>query len=158
MKVYIESRKRKRQKQAIDSAIERFAQMGFERSRVVAALEGGGTIDRVMQTLIAQPEASSTTAPNDNSANSVANAPLPHNVSSDIQKDLVDDVEGPSNVSKRDDERDVDMEDELSADIAKSDALADYDIEVDIEGEAITEYLSLVESATPSSGKMLTSL
>ncbi|XP_061350791.1 uncharacterized protein LOC133295902 [Gastrolobium bilobum] len=151
LQVHIESRKRKRQKQATESAIERFVQMGFERSRVVAAIEAGGTSDEeeVMQRLIAQPDANSTAASND-SANSSA-----VNVSSDTVG-LIDDVQGPSHLSKAE-ERDVEMEDELSADIAKSDSLTDYDIEVNIEGEAITEYLSLVESAAGSSGKMLTS-
>ncbi|KAG4930090.1 hypothetical protein JHK82_047160 [Glycine max] len=60
---------------------------------------------------------------------------------------FVCDLQDPSNKSEAQ-KRDVEMEDELSADIAESsDALADYDIEVDIEGAAITEYLSLVETA-----------
>ncbi|XP_027332672.1 NEDD8 ultimate buster 1-like [Abrus precatorius] len=139
----IESRKRKRQKQATDSAIERFLRMGFELSRVVAAFEAGGTTDEVMQRLIAQSEADPNMQPaapyNANSSSS-----LPHNVNT---QGLIGDVQGPSHPSKAE-ERDVQMEDELSADITESDALADYDIEVNIEGEAITEYFSLLESAT----------
>ncbi|CAK8540942.1 unnamed protein product [Lathyrus sativus] len=51
----IESRKRKRQKQAKDSAIERVVQMGFERSRVIAAFEEDDKLDKVFQRLRAQP-------------------------------------------------------------------------------------------------------
>ncbi|KAK7304728.1 hypothetical protein VNO77_42615 [Canavalia gladiata] len=154
LQVNIETRKRKRQKQAKDSAIEKVVQMGFERSRVVAAFEAGGTLEQVLQRLTAQPEIDPTLAsinmqPQVNSADTPhgaasSSAPLPDNVNSDIL-DMMNEVEDPSNYSKT--ERDVEMEDELSADIAKADALADYDIEVNIEGEAITEYLTLVGSA-----------
>jgi hypothetical protein len=51
------------------------------------------------------------------------------------------------------DERDVEMEDELSADIANGDAFTDYDIEVNIEGEAITEYLSMIETVAGITSK-----
>ena len=127
---------------------------------MAAAFEAGGTTDQVMQRLMAQTqagpnmqnEANSTGATN-GGANS--SAPLPHNVGSDIVNQ-VNGGEGPSHLSNVV-ERDVEMEDELSADIARSDALADYDIEVNIEGEAITEYLALVESAAGSSGKTSTS-
>ncbi|TKY54773.1 NEDD8 ultimate buster 1 [Spatholobus suberectus] len=150
LQVHIESRKRKRQEQAIDSSIEILGQTGFERSRVVAAFEAGDNIFQAMQRLMAerkadpnmQPEANSTAAPSGSASSS---SPLPYNAS-------VGDVEGPSNLSTAQ-KRDVEMENELSADMAESDALADYDIEVNIEGEAITEYLSLVESAAGSSGK-----
>lgn len=45
----------------------------------------------------------------------------------------MNEVKDPSDRSKVE-ERDVEMEDELSVDIAKADALADYDIEVNIKG------------------------
>ncbi|KAL2327412.1 hypothetical protein Fmac_020840 [Flemingia macrophylla] len=163
LQVNIESRKRKRQKQAKDSAIENVVQMGFERSRVVAAFEAGGTIEQVLQRLTAQPETDPTSAagnmqPQENSTAAAdggasSSAPLP-DVYSDIL-DMMNNAEDPSNYSKTE-ERDVEMEDELSADISKSDALADYDIEVNVEGEAITEYLALLESAG-SGGKLVAS-
>lgn len=122
---------------------------------MVAAFEVGGTIEQVVQRLTAQPEAdpasaadnmqpeaNSTVAPHGSASSS---ASLAENVGAVIL-DLMNDVEGPSDHGKAE-ERDVEMEDELSADIAKADALADYDIEVNIEGEAITEYLTLVDSA-----------
>ncbi|KAE9604557.1 hypothetical protein Lal_00010829 [Lupinus albus] len=155
IQVHIESRKRKRKEQARNSAIEKVVGMGFERSKVVAAFQTGGSLETVLQILTEQPEAdlapaadnmqpavNSTTAPQDGASSS---ATLPDNVSADIP-DLMHNVEG----------RDVEMEEELSEDIANADALDDYDIEVNIEGEAITEYLNLVDSAS-SCGKMVLS-
>lgn len=139
LQVKIESRKRKRQQQAKDSAIEKVVQMGFERSRVVAAFEEGGNLEEVLQRLTAQPQVNSTAAFDGIGSSS---NPLPENVGSDIP-DQMNEVED----QNKTEERDVEMEDELSADIAKGDAFTDYDIEVNIEGEAITEYLSMVESA-----------
>lgn len=159
----IKSRKRKKQKQEKDSAIEEVVRMGFERSRVVTAFEAGGTIEQVLERLTA-PETDPTsvagnTHPKENSTAALhggasSSAPLPDNVNSDIL-DMMNEAEDPSTYSETA-ERDVEMEDELSADIAKSDALADYDIEVNVEGEAISEYLALVESAV-SGGKMVAS-
>lgn len=118
---------------------------------MVAAFEAGDTLEKVLQRLTAQPvtgpataagnpQANSTAAPNGGGSSS--SNPLTDSVSSDIL-DLMNEVEDHSKAE----ERDVEMEDELSADIAEADPLADYDIEVNIEGEAITEYLSLIESA-----------
>lgn len=45
------------------------------------------------------------------------------------------------------DERDAEMEEELTKELYKADALSDYDIEVTREGEAINEYLALLASA-----------
>ena len=126
---------------------------------MVAAFEAGGTIEQVIQRLTVQPEAdpistaeaNSTAAPLGGASSS---APLPDNVVSDIL-DQMNDAEGPSDLNKAE-ERDVEMEDELSAEIERADALADYDIEVIIEGEAITEYLALVE-AGGSRGNMVPS-
>ncbi|CAI8587346.1 unnamed protein product [Vicia faba] len=146
LQVNIETRKRKRQKQAKDSAIEKVVQMGFEKSRVIAAFEENDKLDEVLQRLTAIPAAENmppqvnSTAAFDGSGSS--SNPLPDNVSSDILN-LMNEVEDHNKAE----ERDVEMEDELSADIANGDAFADYDIEVNIEGEAITEYLSMIESA-----------
>ncbi|CAJ2661896.1 unnamed protein product [Trifolium pratense] len=146
----IESRKMKRQKKAKDSAIEKVVQMGFERSRVVAAFEEGGNLEEVLQRLTAQPLAENmqpqvnSTAASDGGGSS--SNPLPETASSGIV-DLMNEVEDLNEI----DERDVEMEDELSADIANGDAFTDYDIEVNIEGEAITEYLSMVETAAITS-------
>ena len=111
---------------------------------MVAAFEAGGSLDEVLQRLTAQP-GTDPTQPQENSASAShggasSSAPLPDNVDADLAMYKVED-------HSKTEQRDVEMEDELSADIAKADALADYDIEVNVEGEAITEYLSLVESA-----------
>lgn len=74
----------------------------------------------------------------DNSTNS--SVPILPDASSDSN-----DVGGPSTTSEVE-ERDAEMEDELAGELAKGDALADYDIEVTKEGEAINEYLALLES------------
>ncbi|KOM40070.1 hypothetical protein LR48_Vigan04g026800 [Vigna angularis] len=151
LQVSIESRKSKRQKQAKDYEIEKVVRMGFERARVVAAFEAGGGVEQVLLRLTEQPgieptsasiNTHSTAGPNGGASSS---APLPNNDNSDDNINTTNEVED----SKT--QRDKEMEDELSADIAKADALADYDIEVNVEGEAITQYLALVESAgTPS--------
>ncbi|KAI5441061.1 uncharacterized protein LOC127081777 [Lathyrus oleraceus] len=146
LQVNIETRIRKRQKQAKDSAIERVVQMGFERSRVIAAFEEDGGLDKILQRLTAQPEAeniqpqvNSTVASHGSASSS---NPLPNNISSDILGPM-NEVEDHNKAEARD----VEMEDELSADIANGDAFTDYDIEVNIEGDAITEYMSMIESA-----------
>jgi hypothetical protein len=120
---------------------------------VVAAFEEGGNLEEVLQRLTAQPLAENmqpqvnSTAASDGSGSSSSN-PLPETVSSDIQ-DLMNEVEDHNKI----DERDVEMEDELSADIANGDAFTDYDIEVNIEGEAITEYLSMIETVAGITSK-----
>ncbi|CAL5186894.1 unnamed protein product [Lathyrus oleraceus] len=146
LQVNIETRIRKRQKQAKDSAIERVVQMGFERSRVIAAFEEDGGLDKILQRLTAQPEAeniqpqvNSTVASHGSASSS---NPLPNNISSGILGPM-NEVEDHNKAEARD----VEMEDELSADIANGDAFTDYDIEVNIEGDAITEYMSMIESA-----------
>ena len=101
-----------------------------------------------MNLLLSQPEFAannnSESGPNpgisaDNSANS--SIPILSDASSSI-----DGVEGASTSIEVED-RDAEMEDELAGELAKGDALTDYDIEVAKEGEAVTEYLALLESA-----------
>ncbi|KAK7388577.1 hypothetical protein VNO78_23398 [Psophocarpus tetragonolobus] len=137
----MESRKRKMREEIQDSSIEILVMMGFERSRAVAALQPDRNIYLAMQRLMAEGlgdpnmlrEFSASAGPGDIASSSSFS--LPHIAS-------VGNVKGPSIPSG-----------ELSADTAESDALADYDIEVNIEGEAITEYLSLVESAATGGGE-----
>ncbi|KAF7806461.1 NEDD8 ultimate buster 1 [Senna tora] len=157
MQVHIETRKRKRLRKAAESHIENFVRMGFERSRgtdVIYILRMARlAIHRLtMQSEEIPASAAGTEANSSSAANTgaAASAPLPDNIGSNMMLDLIDDVEGLPEGASNAEVRDVEMEDELSADIAKADALADYDIEVNIEGEAITEYLALVESAGSS--------
>ncbi|XP_041007986.1 NEDD8 ultimate buster 1 isoform X1 [Juglans microcarpa x Juglans regia] len=138
IQVDIESRKRKRTRQASETAIEQLVRMGFERSRAVAALQAGGTIEQAMHQLLSQSDSNPTVGA-DNSANS--SAPILPDASGSSN-----DVGGPSTASEAE-ERDAEMEDALAGELAKGDALTDYDIEVTNEGEAINEYLALLESA-----------
>lgn len=57
-----------------------------------------------------------------------------------------EDVGGPSTAAGVED-RDAEMEDELADELANADAISDYDIEITKEGEAISEYLALLDSA-----------
>ncbi|WVZ18691.1 hypothetical protein V8G54_006013, partial [Vigna mungo] len=114
---------------------------------LVAAFEAGGGVEQVLLRLTEQSGIEPTSASINTHSTAGLNggasssAPLPNNDNSDDHLSTMNEVED----SKT--ERDKEMEDELSADIAKADALADYDIEVNVEGEAITQYLALVESA-----------
>ncbi|XLS50817.1 hypothetical protein HN51_011494 [Arachis hypogaea] len=76
----IESMKRERQKQGTDFAIEKAVQMGFERSRVVAAFEAGGTSEEVIQRLKVQPE-----GPSDISKAEEQNEEIKGELSADIE-------------------------------------------------------------------------
>ncbi|XP_022732038.1 uncharacterized protein LOC111286377 isoform X4 [Durio zibethinus] len=135
----IESRKRKRKQRTADARIEELVSMGFDRSRVVAAVQAGETVEQTMSRLMSESEPFPTV-----DANSNGNpASEPNNVNSDSVSDN-DPVEGPSTAGEE--ERDVEMEDELARDIGNADALSDYDIEVTKEGEAIHEYLTLLAS------------
>ncbi|PKA51493.1 hypothetical protein AXF42_Ash002858 [Apostasia shenzhenica] len=58
-------------------------------------------------------------------------------------------MDGSSSSAFGGDDRDEEMEDELAKEL-RGDAFADYDLEVSKEGEAIAEYLALLESATCS--------
>ncbi|KAB1208937.1 NEDD8 ultimate buster 1 [Morella rubra] len=151
IQVDIESRKRKRMRQASEAAIEQLVRMGFERSRVVAALQAGGTMEEAMHQLLSQSESNPLVAGNSNPESepnpiisadnsTTSSVPILPDASSDSN-----DVGGPSTTSEVE-ERDAEMEDELAGELAKGDALADYDIEVTKEGEAINEYLALLES------------
>ncbi|KAG6718911.1 hypothetical protein I3842_04G176600 [Carya illinoinensis] len=176
LQVDIESRKRKRTRQASETAIEQLVGMGFERSRVVifrfisltalvsrravsletkvterpssnslsvalhtlhdmvAALQAGATIEQAMHQLLSQSDSNPTVGA-DNSANSSAPI-LP-----DMLLAAVMMLEDHQRLVKR--KRGMPrwkMQ-------AKGDALTDYDIEVTNKGEAINEYLALLESA-----------
>ncbi|PPD98968.1 hypothetical protein GOBAR_DD04014 [Gossypium barbadense] len=141
----IESRKRKREQRAVNARIEELVSMGFDRSRdsmvvivdilvtrVVAVVQAGETMEQTMSRLL--PEVDPLLAFDANSSG---------NPASEASNLNPDSVEGPLTA---DEERDVEMEDELARDIGKADALSDYDIEVTKEGEAIQEYLALLAS------------
>lgn len=149
IQLHIESRKRKRCQQAVDARIEQLVSMGFERSRVIEVCRAGGDdIHQIMLQLLGQSGSNPTAAANNNASTSIS-APNNGEPSSSINNENVEDdpdnnVEGTSATGDVNG-RDVEMEDELANDIT-GDVFADYDIEVTKEGEAISEYLSLLDS------------
>ncbi|KAG5559500.1 hypothetical protein RHGRI_009134 [Rhododendron griersonianum] len=150
----IDSRKRKRQRQAADAAIEELISMGFPRAKVVAAVRAFGGKDQALNHILSQ------TDQNTSDGNTSSSAPIPNTIAADILHPEGG-VEGLSGIneapmtdgdvkagpSTKPNERDVEMEDELTEELNKADALSDYDIEVTREGEAINEYLALLASA-----------
>eukprot|EP00258_Populus_trichocarpa_P032691 XP_024448710.1 NEDD8 ultimate buster 1-like isoform X2 [Populus trichocarpa] len=157
----IELRKRRRQQRATDATIERLVSMGFERSRVIGAVQAGGSLEQAMHQLLTHSRADTTVAA-ENSANAHVsavnnNASAPDSTPTDLALDNLDpdalDIdcsnEGPS--AAEIEQRDVEMEGEIADELARGDALSDYDIEVAKEGEAINEYLALLASADGTS-------
>ncbi|KAG5226024.1 NEDD8 ultimate buster [Salix suchowensis] len=148
----IELRKRRRQQRATDATIEQLVSMGFERSRVIGAVQAGGSLEQAMHQLLTHPRADTTAA-----AENSANASAPDSTPTDLAPDNLDpdalDIdhinEGPSAAELE--QRDVAMEGEIADELARGDALSDYDIEVAKEGEAINEYLALLVSADGTS-------
>ncbi|XP_057968287.1 uncharacterized protein LOC131157874 [Malania oleifera] len=133
----IESRKAKRQRQ--DAEIEELVSMGFERSRVVAAVQAYGTPEEALSKLLKQSEFN---APIAELSGSVA----PPTDAAPVSLSNEDSVGGSSSANDAE-ERDVEMEDEIAKELRQGDALSDYDIEVTKEGEALNEYLALLASA-----------
>ncbi|XP_021899173.1 NEDD8 ultimate buster 1 [Carica papaya] len=146
----IESRKRKRQQKAACAYIESLVSMGFERSRVVAACQAGGDMEQLMQRLLsAELETNSMVTANNTDVNNLNNIELPVDLGdNEILGNLDNDAnDGGQSSAGEIKQRDVEMEDELADELARQDALSDYDIEVTKEGEAIDEYLALLASA-----------
>ncbi|KAJ0090157.1 hypothetical protein Patl1_13955 [Pistacia atlantica] len=143
LQVHIESRKRKRRRQAADATIEQLVSMGFERSKVVEACQDGSNFDQAMARLLEQPGLNPTCAGNNSESSSVS---MPNNDGASSLSGN-EDVEGTSTAMTSEiEERDAEMEGELANELT-GDAFSDYDIEVTKEGEAINEYLALLESA-----------
>ncbi|KAK9100531.1 hypothetical protein Scep_023961 [Stephania cephalantha] len=141
LQFHIDSRKFKRQKRKTDAAIEELVSMGFERSKVVEAMQMRGTKEEALDLL------TSESMPNEfndaGDVNATTSAPAVSNGAPNEQTE-VDAIAGPSEREIAVD-RDVEMEDEIAQELT-GDPFADYDIEVTKEGEAIIEYLALLES------------
>ncbi|GKU99857.1 hypothetical protein SLEP1_g12640 [Rubroshorea leprosula] len=160
MQVSVESRKRKRQQRAAEARIEELVSMGFERSRVVAAvqaaLQSGGNMEQILTQLISQLDDSdanpSDSKPNDAGPSTVTSLAEMSTIGSLNNNDIAgsssdeDTVVGPLTAGETE-KRDVEMEDELAQELENVDHLSDYDIEVTREGDAIYEYLALLASA-----------
>lgn len=101
-----------------------------------AALGMFGSQEEAMNHLLRQPN------------QNTANLPVPSaGTQSTTAADLVSSGGGPSSQIDGSSERDVEMEEELTEELQNADAYSDYDIEVTKEGEAITQYLALLDSA-----------
>ncbi|KAL2479526.1 ubiquitin-associated (UBA)/TS-N domain-containing protein [Abeliophyllum distichum] len=138
IQIEIESRKRKRLRQAASAASEELVSMGFPRAIVDAALLRFGTQEQALNHLLGQP--------NTNAAADVNPSIPPLNMSSlDAGQGVgtsSEEVGGGPSTQKEVEDRDAEMEDELTGELLKGDAYSDYDIDVTLEGEAINEYLA----------------
>ncbi|XP_077238001.1 ubiquitin-associated (UBA)/TS-N domain-containing protein [Tasmannia lanceolata] len=143
IQLYVDSKKRKRQKQPADADIEDLISMGFERARVMAALRASDTKEEALSILIGDQIPNPTDTVNDSVASTI---PLNDNMDSTIPP-MDNQVTGSSSGIKNTEERDEEMEDEIAQELS-GDPLSDYDIEVTKEGEAITEYMALLASST----------
>uniref|UniRef100_A0A0V0IFG1 Putative NEDD8 ultimate buster 1-like n=1 Tax=Solanum chacoense TaxID=4108 RepID=A0A0V0IFG1_SOLCH len=152
IQIHIESRKKKRLRQAANASIEELVSMGFPREAAAAAIRSLGTrqaaIDHLLQgtsnTAAAGDHNVDNTLPNDQGGDGIPNDPLTNDQSEDGSGTNAGSSSdgGPSH--NKVETRDVEMEDEITGELLKGDAYSDYDIEVTEEGEAINEYLALI--------------
>ncbi|CAI9758915.1 unnamed protein product [Fraxinus pennsylvanica] len=139
MQIDIESRKKKRFRQAASSASEELVAMGFPRAIVDAALRRFGTQEQALNHLLGQPDANAVVASENPLDPSLSTSGL--DPGQGLGTSLEENGEGPSTRQEVED-RDAEMEDELTGELLKGDAYSDYDIDVTLEGEAINEYLA----------------
>uniref|UniRef100_A0A162A9Z6 UBA domain-containing protein n=1 Tax=Daucus carota subsp. sativus TaxID=79200 RepID=A0A162A9Z6_DAUCS len=145
----VESRRRKRLHQEPDAVIEKLVSMGFS-TPMDAALNH-------LLSLHNNPNGSAAASSNPaNPANPVPNisgenAPGSH---PSVESHTSDASNGETSTLYQEEERDVEMEDELTEELQRGDALSDYDIEVTKEGEAINEYLALIATAEENTEKV----
>ncbi|CAI0388926.1 unnamed protein product [Linum tenue] len=153
----IETRKAKRQKQDTDSKIRLIASMGFDMPAVAAAVQAGGTTETIMRRLLQQgPLPDPAAALQAAAAHAQAVAADGAAAQAVAADGAAANAEPPADASFSE-PRDVEMEDEIANELARRDALSDYDIDVTREGEAIDEYLALLDSTGRSSGSASTS-
>ncbi|KAH6779292.1 ubiquitin-associated domain-containing protein [Perilla frutescens var. hirtella] len=145
------SRKRKRLREKAKSASENLVSMGFERASVEAALHMFGSEEEALNYLVGQPNVNAAEGANPSlpqpdhevgGSNAEGSGGGPSSLGTTDH-----DGEGPSSRNDPPEERDMEMEDELTGELQNADAYSDYDIEVTKEGEAISEYLALLNSA-----------
>ncbi|XP_022938166.1 NEDD8 ultimate buster 1 [Cucurbita moschata] len=143
----VESRKRKRQRQTTDAAVDKLVLMGFDRTRAIAAFQAGGSLEQAVN-LLSLPDTKSTVDGQPDSVPTVSASEYASSSISNIEEiqdmlDNFDNGEGPSTVEEN---RDSEMESELARELDGASAVSDYDMDVTKEGEAITEYLALLDS------------
>ncbi|CAA3010803.1 NEDD8 ultimate buster 1 [Olea europaea subsp. europaea] len=129
----------KRLLRAIPTANEELVSMGFPRAIVDAALRWFGTQEQALNHLLGKPNANAVVAGANPSVQSLNIYGL--DAGQGLETSLEEDGGGPSNREEVED-RDAEMEDELTGELQKGDAYSDYDIDITLEGEAINEYLA----------------
>nr|XP_004242723.1 NEDD8 ultimate buster 1 [Solanum lycopersicum] len=152
IQMHIESRRKKRLRQAANASIEELVSMGFPREAAAAAVRSFGTrqaaIDHLLQgtstTAAAGDHNVDNTLPNDQVEDGIANDPQTNDQSEDGSGTNAGSSSNGGPSQNKVETRDVEMEDEITGELLKGDAYSDYDIEVTEEGEAINEYLALV--------------
>lgn len=137
------SRKRKRSRQAEAAARGSLLSMGFTSASVDDALHKFSNEEQALNYLLGQSNGSTTDASGINPFVPPKNA---HETESLGSNDIGSSSGGTSNDNDFK-VRDVEMEGELTEELQDTDAYSDYDIDVTIEGEAINEYLALLNSA-----------
>ncbi|KAG6431539.1 hypothetical protein SASPL_109618 [Salvia splendens] len=143
------SRKRRRLRAATKKSTENLVAMGFDKASVEAALRRFESEEQALSYLLTQPftntaggvgadhQVGGSTTEERGGTGSVGAGHRVGGSSSQNEPAEKEPVE----------ERDVEMEDELTGELGTADAYSDYDIEVTKEGEAINEYLALISSA-----------
>ncbi|MQL92423.1 hypothetical protein Taro_025042 [Colocasia esculenta] len=150
LQVRVEKRRQREVARPREEDIEILVSMGFDRSRVVDALHGSLTREEAITVLTAA--ASTDNNPGNSTVPSMGNSQLDAGSSSRSEhvhdnNNLPQDVEengtlGAAGAEERDEEMEREIADQLTGD-----SLADYDTEAAEEGEAISEYLALLDSS-----------
>lgn len=113
----------------------------------IAAFQAGGSLEQAVN-LLSLPDTKSTVDGQPDSVPTVSGSEDASSSISNIEEiqdmlDNFDNGEGPSTVEEN---RDSEMESELARELDGASAVSDYDMDVTKEGEAITEYLALLDS------------
>eukprot|EP01018_Ginkgo_biloba_P022885 Gb_03805 [translate_table: standard] len=145
----IESRRRKKRKSVQEEDINAMMCMGFDRERAFTALLCSDTKEQAINYLLSRevenPAAGSSATINNEGHTENEGGGEPGNTSA-----FVDQVQGFAENQNVDtsallEARDNEMEEDIANNLT-GDPLADYDIDIEKEGEAIAEYLTLLAS------------
>lgn len=146
------SRQRKRRKSPQEEDIAEMMSMGFERGKAEAALLRSGTKEEAIDFLLREIQnvGAGSSAASEGHAE-IGSAAFEEERNPENATDTVDDMQDVAENHNEHDSAPLEIRDEeMEKDIVNNltgDPLADYDIEVEEEGKAIVEYLSLLVSA-----------
>ncbi|CAM6119310.1 unnamed protein product [Calypogeia fissa] len=138
LQVSLEARPPRRQ--VDDAALTTLLSMGFDRERAIQALQRSDTSSQAIEKLLQGQfsETDDALASRQDASAASSQAPSTTESSGSGADDILFDVPEPR------EPRDAEMEDDIAANLT-GDSLEEYDLEVDNEGEAITEYLRLLD-------------